>query len=138
MVKVCRSVGTQVVFLVCLIIGVQGFLAPQPASSKSPSPSASPCVTIPPPFQASRVAAFASAKILAMSASTSATATTVPSWADLQDSVGSTPVGKALKNEVELRKEGLGSAHVHSTLRKFGAKEEPQITFFRDHAGWCP
>jgi hypothetical protein len=126
-----RSVGTHVVFLVCLIVGVQGFLGSN-YSCKSLSPS----LTIPPPFQAARVASFASAKILAMSASTSATATTVPSWADLQDSVGSTSVGKALKNEVELRKEGAGSAHVHSTLRKFGASDEPQITFYRDHAGW--
>ena len=138
MVKVCRSVSTQVVFLACLIISVQGFLAPTPISK---SPSLSPCVnTIPliPTFQANRVASFASAKILAtMSMSTSsATATTIPSWADLQDSVASTPVGKALKTEVELRKTGAGSAHVHSTLRTFGSKEEPQITFYRDHAAW--
>jgi glutathione S-transferase len=124
-------VGTQVVFLVCLIVRAQGFLSP---TQSFQSPSSSPCVTIPSPFQATRVVSFASAKILAMSA----TATTVPSWVDLQDRVGSTPVGKALKNEVELRKAGAGSAHVHSTLRKFGASDEPQITFYRDHAGWCP
>jgi hypothetical protein len=135
MVKVCRSVGTQVLFLVCLIVQVQGFLAPTPSFK---SPSSSPCVnTIPliPAFQANRVASFASAKILATMSMSSATATTIPSWADLQDSVASTPVGKALKDEVEIRKEGAGSAHVHSTLRLFGSKEEPQITFYRDHAG---
>jgi hypothetical protein len=144
MVKVCRSVGTQVVFLVCLIVQIQSFLAPTPIP-KSLSPSLSPCLTLTstnipliPTFQASRVASFASAKILAtMSMSTSATATTLPSWADLQDSVGSTPVGRALTNEVELRKTGAGSAHVHSTLRTFGSKEEPQITFYRDHAAVC-
>jgi glutathione S-transferase len=138
MVKVCRSVGTQVVFLVCLVASGQGFLAPTPISK---SPSLSPCAStnIPLiPFQATRVASFASAKILATMSMSSATATTIPSWADLQDSVASTLVGKALKTEVELRKTGAGSAHVHSTLRTFGSKEEPQITFYRDHAAWCP
>jgi glutathione S-transferase len=125
-----KSVTTQIVFLVCLIVRAHSFLSPiQGIKSASP--------TIP-PFQVTRVASFASAKILAMSASATTTATTVPSWADLKNNVGSTPVGKALYDEVDLRKEGAGSPHVQSTLRKFGSQDELQITLFRDHAGWCP
>jgi hypothetical protein len=64
------------------------------------------------------------------------TSNTIPSWTYLQESVGKLPVGIALNNEDNLRKEGKGSAHVQNRLRKFGKEEEPQITFFRDHAGW--
>ena len=73
--------------------------------------------------------------------------TTVPSsWSDIQSLVGETPVGKALNNEASLRKMGLGSAHVHNTLRLFDSTNEdgkndngePAITLYRDYAGWCP
>ena len=69
---------------------------------------------------------------------------TVPSsWSDIQSSVGETAVGKALNYEASQRKLGLGSAHVHNTLRKFDLASEddttePQITLYRDYAGWCP
>ncbi|GKY91879.1 hypothetical protein MPSEU_000159500 [Mayamaea pseudoterrestris] len=70
----------------------------------------------------------------------STTASTAPaSWSDLQDRVASTPVGKALNDQVQLRKEGYGSPHVQNTLRMFDSTGgEPQITLYRDHAGWCP
>ena len=58
------------------------------------------------------------------------------SWADLQAKAAETVVGKALNAEVERRKEGRGSAHVQNSLRLFDSKEEPQITLYRDHAGW--
>lgn len=41
-------------------------------------------------------------------------------------------------SEVELRKSGKGSAHVHNKLRQFKSGDDPPITLFRDHAGWCP
>jgi len=69
----------------------------------------------------------------------SSTATTVPSWQNLQAMVAETPVGKALNQEVELRKQGKGSAHVQNTLRLFNSKDpKPPILLYRDHAGWCP
>ena len=76
---------------------------------------------------------------LAMSSSSSPT-TTVPSWSSLQKQAQATPTGRALVKEVELRKKGQGSAHVHNTLRLFrnSAQQQPDITLFRDHAGWCP
>jgi len=80
--------------------------------------------------------ALASTTILAMS--TIAEPSTVPSWADLESKVGSTTVGNALNKEMELRKEGKASAFVQNTLRQFDSTEEPRITLYRDHAGWCP
>lgn len=68
--------------------------------------------------------------------STAAISTSVPSWADLTSQVATTPVGQALNNEVELRKNGKGSAHVQNTLRKFDSDEDPKIILYRDHAGW--
>ena len=62
--------------------------------------------------------------------------TTSSSWSDLQDRIASTPVGKALNEQVELRKQGHGSPHVQNTLRQFDSSDEPQITLYRDHAGW--
>ena len=77
--------------------------------------------------------------------STSASATAPTSWSDIQTAVGKTSVGKALNDEVSQRKLGLGSAHVHNTLRKFDLVDEdnkedaePRITLYRDYAGWCP
>jgi glutathione S-transferase len=68
------------------------------------------------------------------------TATTAaPSWDSLKTLSQSNPVGNAMMKEVELRKNGKGSAHVQNQLRLFGSEdEEPSITLFRDHAGWCP
>ena len=80
---------------------------------------------------------------LAMSAAaaTTTSATTLPSWTDLTQQIATTPVGQALNAEVELRRTGQGSAHVHNTLRTFddsSTHKEPSITLFRDYAGWCP
>jgi len=81
---------------------------------------------------------------LAMSttaAAAAAAAATVPLWSDLQQQASETAVGQALNDEIELRKQGRGSAHVHNTLRTFSddaTTEVPAITVFRDHAGWCP
>lgn len=125
MVISLHSIRLPVALLVYLVSSVHGFANPATIS----------------PFRGTRAVSFASAKILAMSATGTTTATTaLPSWADLKDTLSSTPVGKALNEEVELRKQGKGSAHVHSTLRKFEDKssDAPAITFYRDHAGWCP
>lgn len=67
-----------------------------------------------------------------------ATTSTVASWDDLVRHMDETPVGKALTNEVEIRKTGKGSAHVHNTLRTFDPdnNQDPQIILYRDHAGW--
>eukprot|EP00546_Thalassionema_frauenfeldii_P010456 CAMPEP_0178914376 /NCGR_PEP_ID=MMETSP0786-20121207/11392_1 /TAXON_ID=186022 /ORGANISM="Thalassionema frauenfeldii, Strain CCMP 1798" /LENGTH=507 /DNA_ID=CAMNT_0020587279 /DNA_START=198 /DNA_END=1721 /DNA_ORIENTATION=- len=68
----------------------------------------------------------------------STTSTIIPSWIDLKSKSESTIVGKSLVAEVELRSSGKGSAHVQNKLRQFKSEEDPQITLFRDHAGWCP
>ena len=61
------------------------------------------------------------------------------SWEDLKSASGSQSIGSALNEEVELRKTGKGSAHVQSKLRLFSSDEnQPKITLYRDHAGWCP
>ena len=73
--------------------------------------------------------------VLRMSASATATA---PSWSDLKKQTQSTATGSALTQEVELRKEGMGSPHVGNQLRLFDASQKPKITLYRDMAGWCP
>jgi len=70
--------------------------------------------------------------------SAASVSTSVPSWSDLKSKSEATPVGQALVNEIALRKDGKGSAHVQNTLRTFGRNPSPDITLFRDHAGWCP
>lgn len=86
-----------------------------------------------------RVAQFprllSTASSMSSSAGTGATEV-ILSWSDLQNKVGTSLVGAALNNEVKLRSEGKGSAHVQNKLRKFGSNDEPVITLFRDHAGW--
>ena len=72
------------------------------------------------------------------SLSMSSVATEVPTWSDLQSKSKGTAVGQALEKESALRKEGKGSAFVQNKLRKFQSEDTPQITIFRDHAGWCP
>ena len=66
---------------------------------------------------------------------------TTSSWDDLVHQINATPVGTALTNEVQLRKTGQGSAHVHNTLRTFddssSENEVPPVILYRDHAGWC-
>jgi hypothetical protein len=75
-------------------------------------------------------------RTLVMASTTSlSTTNSIPSWADLKAAAIKTPAGRALEEEVSLRKSGEGSAHVHSSLRTFG-KGTPDITLFRDHAGW--
>lgn len=70
--------------------------------------------------------------------SPSSTSGTIPSWEELQQLVNEMPVGIALNQEDKLRKEGKGSAHVRNTIRRFASEDEvePQITLYRDHAGW--
>ena len=68
---------------------------------------------------------------------------TLPSWSDLQSSASSTPVGAALDNEVALRPTGRAAPFVQNKLRlfdseDFSAEKPPNITLYRDHAGWCP
>ena len=73
-----------------------------------------------------------------LSMSSVVTTTQVPSWTELQSKSKETAVGKALEAESALRQEGKGSAFVQNKLRKFQSEDNPQITIFRDHAGWCP
>ena len=77
-------------------------------------------------------------KLATTMAGTSLSATSIPTWEELSVSVSGTPVGEALDKEVEIRKEGRGSAYVQNELRLFGSEGDPQITLYRDHAGWCP
>jgi len=72
------------------------------------------------------------------SLSMSTVATDVPTWSELQSKSKATVVGQALEQESALRKGGKGSAFVQSKLRKFQSDKEPEITIYRDHAGWCP
>lgn len=60
------------------------------------------------------------------------------SWESLKDTSAQQSVGSSLNEEVELRKTGNGAAHVQSKLRLFSSKDDPKITLYRDHAGWCP
>jgi glutathione S-transferase len=77
--------------------------------------------------------------LISLQMSTTMNTAIVPSWSEIQSTVGETSVGQALNNEVELRSQGKGSAHVHNKLRLFQSKDDkPVITFYRDHAGWCP
>ena len=78
-------------------------------------------------FTSPHSATLGRASVLAMSSTTA----TMPSWAELAEQSASTPVGKALNNEVALRKEGNGSAARENTLRKFGKDEEPVVTLYR-------
>lgn len=64
--------------------------------------------------------------------------TSIPTWDELKALASATPVGKALDNDIELRKQGKGSPNVHNKLRKFGDDTLPKYTLYRDHAGWCP
>jgi glutathione S-transferase len=89
-------------------------------------------------FQASPAAAFTCMSRSTILKRTVMSATKVPSWSDLQQTAGATKVGAALNEEVLRRSKGDGSAHVQNTLRKFGKDNEPPITLYRDHAGWCP
>ena len=75
---------------------------------------------------------------IAMSSSTVSNEIATPSWDELKIESTNQPVGNALNNEVEKRKQGKGSAHVQSKLRLFDSDETPKITLYRDHAGWCP
>ena len=79
--------------------------------------------------------------LLSLSPATSlkmSTVTEVPTWPDLQSKSKENSVGQALEQEMKLRKDGKGSAFVQNTVRKFKSEETPQITLYRDHAGWCP
>ena len=59
------------------------------------------------------------------------------SWADLQQLIGQTAVGKALTDDERNRRQlGQGAPHVENTLRQFDSSDEPKITLYRDHAGW--
>jgi len=74
-----------------------------------------------------------------MSATTSVQTVSTPSWAELESLSGTQVVGLALNDEVKKRSTGRGSAHVKSDLRLFSSTiEKPQITLWRDQAGWCP
>jgi len=79
---------------------------------------------------------------MSSSSSSSSTSVAVPTWDDLKSRASETPVGRALDRDLELRKSGKGSPHVHSKLRLFedsnSGDDLPVFTLYRDHAGWCP
>jgi len=56
--------------------------------------------------------------------------------------ISETPVGQALDEQITKRSKGIGAPNVHSKLRLFpkddSSSEMPQLTLYRDHAGWCP
>lgn len=110
------SLVLNVVVILHLVVGISAFASHRPSMASS-----------------------SFARVLKMS-SAAAPASVVPSWSDLKKQSEETPVGQALVKEVEIRKGGGGSAHVQNRLRRFGSteEEEPAITLFRDHAGWCP
>lgn len=109
---------------------VSGFIISTSSSKTMTRPSSSPT----------------SLGLTAVSASTKATFTTIPSWDDLQSMISQTPVGQALDEQMVLRSKGVGAPHVHSKLRLFPKQQDqespskgmPQLTLYRDHAGWCP
>ena len=78
--------------------------------------------------------------------SSSATETTfIPAknWSSLQTLTKGTPTGESLEKDLEERKVGKGAPHVANKLRLFDSKDKslenkPKLTFYRDHAGWCP
>ena len=59
-------------------------------------------------------------------------------WGSLQTLASKTAVGAALNTEKEARANGTGAPFVQNNLRLFGSSEQPKLTLFRDHAGWCP
>mmetsp|Transcript_42167 Transcript_42167/g.78891 ORF Transcript_42167/g.78891 Transcript_42167/m.78891 type:complete len:531 (-) Transcript_42167:18-1610(-) len=63
-----------------------------------------------------------------------------PSWDALTASATSTPTGKQLSENVEMRAKGLGPANTDAKLRLFDAKSEDEVrvTLYRDTAAWCP
>ena len=68
----------------------------------------------------------------------SATKIDTSSWSGLQTAASNTKVGAALNIEVESRVRGTGAPFVQNKLRLFGSNDMPQLTLYRDHAGWCP
>ena len=74
-------------------------------------------------------APYRGTRVLAMSSST--VSATLPSWSDLVQQSSTTAAGKALNDEVALRKKGEGSAARENTLRMFGRDGEPVVTLYR-------
>ena len=63
----------------------------------------------------------------------------VPTWEELRATLEKSPTTQRIKAEAEERAAGRGPAHQDNRLRLFGAREEDvRVTFYRDHAGWCP
>lgn len=60
-------------------------------------------------------------------------------WAAADAAARGTPTGRAMAEAKEERTKGEGPPHVTASLRLHGAKEEEiRLTYYRDHAGWCP
>ncbi|CAJ1953934.1 unnamed protein product [Cylindrotheca closterium] len=122
-----------IVGLTTLVTAAYGFTSSSStttSSRKTLFPSSS--------FQQGVLHSRSSSSSSSSSMSSTSTATTVPSWETLQSDVGETPVGRALNEQIKLRADGKGSPHVQNKLRKFQSDADPQITLYRDHAGWCP
>lgn len=62
----------------------------------------------------------------------------VAKWSDLEIVSLATDAGNEQRNQRELRQLGEGNPHTDSLLRTFGSSKNPDVTFFRDNAGWCP
>jgi glutathione S-transferase len=63
-----------------------------------------------------------------------------PSWTVLRDRVLSSPAGKQLHHQAELRAQGLGEPSAKARLRLFDAVDEAavRVTLYRDDSAWCP
>ena len=61
-------------------------------------------------------------------------------WPALHAGASGSARGARLAREEALRKEGGGETHVEAGLRLFGRSEDEagRLTFYRDHAAWCP
>ena len=92
-------------------------------------------------FRLAVVASFTSPRITSLSPTKtklSMSTMSTNSWSDLQSAAANTAVGAALNSEHESRMNGTGGPFVQNKLRLFGSNERPNITLYRDHAGWCP
>jgi len=148
MVPTARSLFPVLLAACCLIYRSYSFVRQHHSVSTASAASNSNCLrrqrpSLPfsaPPSSTRTTTTAAKTVVMAAIGSAEATTSTAPSWSALQKNAGETDAGRALNDEVALRKRGRGSAFVQNTLRLFDSDDEKdlKITLYRDHAGWCP
>ena len=62
----------------------------------------------------------------------------ISSWESLKSAVLESKTGTFLREQEMLRSIGEGLPHTDAKVRRFGTKEEPRVTLYRDTAAWCP